>query len=90
MQHVYIYTYMYILQYFFTIFNIVVRFVGYKFRLGEDRSDDEEGLTLGLGIHLTLGKRLLALDYVYADFGHLQQAHRVTKILAHKLKSICV
>ena len=51
---------------------------GYKFRLGEDRSDDEEGLTLGLGIHLTLGKRLLALDYAYADFGHLQQAHRVS------------
>ena len=51
---------------------------GYKFRLGEDRIDDEEGLTLGLGIHLTLGKRLLALDYAYANFGHLQQAHRVS------------
>ena len=51
---------------------------GYKFRLGEDWRDDEEGLTLGLGIHLTLGKRLLSLDYAYADFGHLQQAHRVS------------
>lgn len=51
---------------------------GYKFRLGEDRADDEEGLTLGLGIHLTLGKRLLSLDYAFADFGHLQQAHRVS------------
>ena len=51
---------------------------GYKFRLGEDWQDDEEGLTLGLGIHLTLGKRLLALDYAYADFGRLQQAHRVS------------
>ena len=51
---------------------------GYKFRLGEDRVDDEEGLTLGLGIHLTLGKRVLSLDYAYADFGHLQQTHRVS------------
>ena len=51
---------------------------GYKFRLGEDWRDDEEGLTLGLGIHLTLGSRLLALDYAYADFGRLQQAHRVS------------
>ena len=51
---------------------------GYKFRLGEDRADDEEGITLGLGIHLTLGKRLLALDYAFADFGRLQQAHRVS------------
>ena len=51
---------------------------GYKFRLGEDRTDDEEGLTLGLGIHLNLGKRRLSLDYAYADFGHLQQAHRVS------------
>ncbi|MYI67489.1 MAG: UPF0164 family protein [Boseongicola sp. SB0673_bin_14] len=51
---------------------------GYKFRLGEDRVDDEEGLTLGLGIHLTLGRRLLSLDYAFADFGHLQQAHRVS------------
>ena len=51
---------------------------GYKFRLGEDWRDDEDGLTLGLGIHLTLGKRLLALDYAYADFGRLQQAHRVS------------
>lgn len=51
---------------------------GYKFRLGEDRADDEEGLTLGLGIHLTLGRRLISLDYAFADFGHLQQAHRVS------------
>ena len=51
---------------------------GYKFRLGEDRADDEEGLTLGLGIHLNLGRRVLSLDYAYADFGRLQQVHRVS------------
>ena len=51
---------------------------GYKFRLGEDWRDDEEGLTLGLGIHLTLGSRLLSLDYASADFGNLQQAHRIS------------
>ena len=65
---------------------------GYKFRLGEDWRDDEEGLTLGLGIHLTLGKRLLALDYAYADFGHLQQAHRVSlglQFLGHD-KTMCL
>lgn len=51
---------------------------GYKFRLGPDRSDDEEGLTLGLGIHLKFSKTMLSLDYAYADFGYLQQAHRVS------------
>lgn len=51
---------------------------GYKFRLGPDRSDDEEGLTLGSGIHLKFGARQLSLDYAYANFGHLQQAHRVS------------
>ena len=51
---------------------------GYKLRLGPNRSDDEEGLTLGLGIHLNFGMRRLSLDYAYADFGHLQQAHRVS------------
>ena len=51
---------------------------GYKFRLGENWRNDEEGLTLGLGIHLNLGARMLSLDYAYADFGHLQQAHRVS------------
>ena len=51
---------------------------GYKFRLGPDRSDDEEGLTLGLGIHLNFSKTMLSLDYAFADFGYLQQAHRVS------------
>ncbi len=51
---------------------------GYKFRLGPERSNDEEGLTLGLGLHLNVAATLLSLDYAYADFGHLQQAHRVS------------
>lgn len=51
---------------------------GYKFRLGPDSADDEEGFTLGTGIHLNLGRRVLTLDYAYADFGHLQQVHRVS------------
>lgn len=51
---------------------------GYKFRLGPDRSDDEEGLTLGLGIHLTFGNTMLSLDYAFADFGYLNDAHRVS------------
>ncbi len=51
---------------------------GYKFRLGPDRSDDEEGLTLGLGIHLKFRQTTLSLDYAYADFDYLQNAHRVS------------
>jgi hypothetical protein len=51
---------------------------GYKFRLGPDRSDDEEGLTLGLGIHLKFRQTTLSLDYAYADFEYLQNAHRVS------------
>ncbi len=51
---------------------------GYKFRLGPDRSDDEEGLTLGLGIHLKFRQTTLSLDYAYADFAYLQNAHRVS------------
>lgn len=51
---------------------------GYKFRLGPDRSDDEEGLTLGLGIHLKFRHTTLSLDYAYADFDYLQNAHRVS------------
>ena len=51
---------------------------GYKFRLGRIGEMMKMGLTLGLGIHLALGKRVLALDYAYADFGRLQQAHRVS------------
>lgn len=51
---------------------------GYKFRLGPDRSDDEEGLTLGLGIHLKFGQTMLSLDYAFADFGYLNDAHRVS------------
>lgn len=51
---------------------------GYKFRLGPDQSDDEEGLTLGLGIHLKFGETMLSLDYAFADFGHLNDAHRVS------------
>lgn len=51
---------------------------GYKFRIGEDSGDDEEGLTLGMGVRLNLGTRVLSLDYAYADFGHLQDVHRVS------------
>ena len=51
---------------------------GYKLRLGADRGDDEEGLTLGLGIHMDFAATVLSLDYAFADFGHLQRAHRVS------------
>ncbi len=51
---------------------------GYKLRLGPEWRDDEEGLTCGLGIHLNVAATLLSLDYAFADFGHLQQAHRVS------------
>ena len=51
---------------------------GYKFRLGPDRADDEEGLTLGLGLHIDIATTMLSVDYAFADFGHLQQAHRVS------------
>ena len=51
---------------------------GYKFRLGPDRTDDEEGLTLGLGIHLKFGQTRLSLDYAFANFRYLQDAHRVS------------
>ena len=51
---------------------------GYKLRLGPDRLDDEEGLTLGFGIHLKFSQTMVSLDYAYADFGHLQDAHRLS------------
>ncbi|RKU27293.1 hypothetical protein C6497_11110 [Candidatus Poribacteria bacterium] len=51
---------------------------GYKLRLGPDRVDDQEGITLGLGINLKFSETTLSLDYAYADFGHLQQAHRIS------------
>ena len=51
---------------------------GYKLRLGPDSSDDEEGLTLGLGIHMNFASTMLSLDYAFADFGYLQRAHRVS------------
>lgn len=51
---------------------------GYKLRLGTDRLDDEEGITLGFGTHLKFSKTMLSLDYAYADFGHLKDAHRLS------------
>ena len=51
---------------------------GYKFRLGPERSDDEEGITLGFGINTDFASTALSLDYAFADFGHLQRAHRVS------------
>lgn len=51
---------------------------GYKFRLGPDRIDDEEGLTLGLGVHLKFRETVLSLDYAFANFRYLQNAHRVS------------
>lgn len=51
---------------------------GYKLRLGPDRVDDQEGITLGLGIHLKFSETTLSLDYAFADFGHLQRAHRIS------------
>lgn len=51
---------------------------GYKLRLGPDRLDDEEGITLGFGTHLKFKQTMVSLDYAYADFGHLQNAHRLS------------
>ena len=51
---------------------------GYKFRLGPDHRDDEEGLTLGLGVHLKFRETTLSLDYAFANFRYLQDAHRVS------------
>ena len=51
---------------------------GYKLRLGPDSSNDEEGLTLGLGIRMNFASTMLSLDYAFADFGYLQRAHRVS------------
>ena len=51
---------------------------GYKFRLGPESAKDEEGITLGFGINTNLSTTALSLDYAFADFGHLQQAHRVS------------
>ena len=51
---------------------------GYKLRLGPDRGDDEEGPTVGLGIHHKFSETILSLDYSFADFGYLRQAHRIS------------
>ena len=56
---------------------------GYKVRLpgnipDEANAEEEEGLTLGLGINLSLGESKVALDYAFADFGRLSAAHRVS------------
>ncbi len=56
---------------------------GYKVRLpgnipDEVNAGEEEGLTLGLGLHLNLGESALILDYAFADFGRLKSAHRVS------------
>ena len=54
---------------------------GYKFRLGPESAEDEEGITLGFGINTTLSSTVLSLDYAFADFGRLEQAHRVSMAL---------
>ncbi|MCG9127229.1 PorV/PorQ family protein [Candidatus Poribacteria bacterium] len=51
---------------------------GYKLRLGPDSRDDEEGPTIGLGIHHKFSETRLSLDYSFADFGYLRQAHRIS------------
>ncbi|MDE0042808.1 MAG: PorV/PorQ family protein [Candidatus Poribacteria bacterium] len=51
---------------------------GYKLRLGPESAKDEEGITLGFGINTNVSSTALSLDYAFADFGHLQQAHRVS------------
>ncbi len=51
---------------------------GYKLRLGPDRSDDEEGITLGAGIHLKIREMQVSLDYAVANFQYLQHAQRVS------------
>jgi hypothetical protein len=42
------------------------------------RTDSEEGLTLGGGIHYRLwgGSTLVKIDYAYADFGLLDKVQR--------------
>lgn len=51
---------------------------GYKLRLGPKRVEDEEGVTLGLGLNMDIASTNLSLDYAFADFGRLKQVHRVT------------
>ncbi len=41
--------------------------------------DGEEGLTLGAGLAVRLvGNRSIRVDYAYADFGRLENAHRIS------------
>ena len=61
---------------------------GYKFRIPEKYTwqdeeistwdNEEEDITLGLGINLDMESVDLTLDYAFANFGKLKQAHRVT------------
>ena len=62
--------------------------VGYKFRIPEEYTwqdeevstmdNEEENITCGLGINLDMESTDLTLDYAFANFGRLKQAHRVT------------
>ncbi|MBI1925850.1 PorV/PorQ family protein [Candidatus Poribacteria bacterium] len=54
--------------------------VGYKFRLGEKeiRKNEEENITLGLGLNLNVKTVNLILDYAFANFDLLEQAHHIT------------
>ena len=62
--------------------------IGYKFRLPEKYTwqdeevstfdNEEENITCGLGINLDMESIDLTLDYAFANFGRLKQAHRVT------------
>lgn len=62
---------------------------GYKFRLGDKEIQtgekaikikirEEEGITFGFGLNLNFKTTDLILDYAFADFGLLDQAHRFT------------
>ena len=61
---------------------------GYKLRLGSRKgangksvslaTEDQEGVSLGLGYKTDLNGMEMNFDYAFANFGRLQQAHRVT------------
>ena len=61
---------------------------GYKLRLGSRKgangksvslaTEDQEGVSLGLGYKTDLNGMEMNFDYAFANFGRLQQTHRVT------------
>ncbi len=67
----------------FSFLNMLTLRGGYKSIRGGKKSiaqeENEEGLTLGLGIRYKLfGQSVIKIDYAYADFGRLQEINRYT------------